>query len=113
MADNKTITTGSDNLSIREMEKGVVAEKGATQDDLDLMELTGHKAVLERNYSTFALLSMSFMIVDSFLGITGSLAAGISSGGTVSSSKPKARLCYSLGNRSCLSTALLVWDFFQ
>ncbi|CAH0033152.1 unnamed protein product [Clonostachys rhizophaga] len=52
-------------------------------DDLDLMQLTGHKPVLERNYSRFALLAFSFMIVDSWSGIIGSLAAGISSGGTV------------------------------
>lgn len=55
-------------------------------DDVDLMRLTGHKPVLERNFSLFALLSFSFMVVDSWLGITSALATGISSGGPVSSS---------------------------
>ncbi|KAL1845287.1 hypothetical protein VTK73DRAFT_741 [Phialemonium thermophilum] len=52
-------------------------------DDLDLIQLTGHKPVLERNYSKIALLAFSFMIVDSWSGMIGSLATGISSGGTV------------------------------
>ncbi|KIX01381.1 uncharacterized protein Z518_09106 [Rhinocladiella mackenziei CBS 650.93] len=63
---------------------GVADQHDVIQDDdLDLMELTGHKPVLQRNYSRFALLAFSFMIVDSWSGIIGSLATGISSGGTV------------------------------
>jgi hypothetical protein len=54
------------------------------RDNLDLMQFTGHKPVFERNYSKFALLAYSFIIVDSWSGIIGSLATGISSGGTVS-----------------------------
>lgn len=64
-----------------------VAEMQQTKmekDDLDLMHFTGHKPVFERNYSRFALLAYSFIIVDSWSGIIGSLATGISSGGTVS-----------------------------
>jgi hypothetical protein len=86
MADSKRITTSKNvnNIGIGDVEDIVVVQNGGTQDDLELMELTGHEQVLERNYSTFGLLAMSFMIVDPFMGIMGSLAAGISSGGTVS-----------------------------
>lgn len=88
-AMSKTDDVNSDNIITGEVEK-LAAQKGETQDDLDLIELTGHTPVLERNYSRFALLAMSFMVVDSFMGIVGSLAAGINSGGTVSSPKIKA-----------------------
>jgi choline transport protein len=53
-------------------------------DDAELIRLTGHRPVLERNFSLFALLSFSFMVVDSWLGIASALATGISSGGPVS-----------------------------
>lgn len=64
----------------------VASESGSitSSDEADLIRLTGHTPVLERNFSLFALLSFSFMVVDSWLGITSALAAGISSGGTVS-----------------------------
>jgi choline transport protein len=79
----------ADQVSVRD---GSVVEQnlprtGETQDDLDLLELTGHKPVLERNYSRFALLALSFVIVDSWCGIIGALATGINSGGTVGFSK--------------------------
>jgi choline transport protein len=57
-------------------------------DDAELIRLTGHRPVLERNFSLFALLSFSFMVVDSWLGIASALATGISSGGPVSSKQP-------------------------
>ncbi|KAK2742936.1 hypothetical protein FQN57_005066 [Myotisia sp. PD_48] len=50
-------------------------------DDLELVRITGHKPVLERNYDLFSLLAFSFMIIDSWIGIVGGLSAGISSGG--------------------------------
>ncbi|CUM67311.1 uncharacterized protein PRCAT00005004001 [Priceomyces carsonii] len=50
-------------------------------DDLDLLQM-GHTPALQRNFSRFSLLALSFMIVDSWLGISTSLGTGISSGGT-------------------------------
>ncbi|KIW46646.1 hypothetical protein, variant [Exophiala oligosperma] len=79
MESNKTSTIR--NASITEPEIGTM--KPIANDDFDLVQLTGHKPVLERNYSRFALLAMSFMIVDSWSGIIGALATGIASGGTV------------------------------
>ena len=71
-SENKTNVTALESGSI------------PSADDADLMRLTGHKPVLERNFSLLSLLAFSFMVVDSWLGITSALAAGISSGGTVS-----------------------------
>jgi choline transport protein len=57
---------------------------GLLSDDAELIRITGHKPVLERNFGLFSLLAFSFMIVDSWLGIASALATGISSGGPVS-----------------------------
>lgn len=79
-------STGSDVSAFRNKVDTAPSEQTSfNDDDVDLMRLTGHKPVLERNFSLFALLSFSFMVVDSWLGITSALATGISSGGPVSS----------------------------
>lgn len=59
MESNKTSTVR--NATITEPEAGTV--KTIANDDFDLVQLTGHRPVLERNYSRFALLAMSFMYV--------------------------------------------------
>lgn len=66
--------------------QGTIAsdQQSAGSDDYDLIQITGHKPVLERNFNAFSLLAFSFMIVDSWVGVTSGLPAGISSGGTVS-----------------------------
>ncbi|EXJ89092.1 hypothetical protein A1O3_02156 [Capronia epimyces CBS 606.96] len=81
MEEQRKDARTSPRVSMSDIEPG--STKNIAHDDIDLVRLTGHKPVLERNYSRFALLAMSFMIVDSWCGIIGSLATGINSGGTV------------------------------
>lgn len=79
-------STGSDEPAFCSKVDTAPSEQTSFDDeDVDLMRLTGHKPVLERNFSLLALLSFSFMVIDSWLGITSAQATGISSGGPVSS----------------------------
>lgn len=63
--------TGSEESTFRsKVDIAFSKQTSSDDDDVDLVRLTGHKPVLERSFSLFALLSFSFMIVHSSMDIT-------------------------------------------